>query len=261
VAEVTERLCPSCGNANPADAQFCRDCGAILVQGRGGATRSTAAREVESWKPTPGETSRSPSRRRGRGLALVLVAGLVLVVLFIAYQRKQNGTLPVPGQQQAEATPAPSPAEQRAEATAAKPTSAVPSAAGAPAHEEAHTESTRSAPSEVAVAKPTIAPAPHQPAPPHEKAAVRSTRRTPPEPAAEAARRHRPCWYLVRYRTPLFQSPNETASIVTYLAPGTRIRVTRALQGFLAVESTTGKPPGYVSADDVLPESVAGTYP
>jgi zinc-ribbon domain len=261
VAEVTERLCPSCGNANPADAQFCRDCGAILVQGRGGATRSTAAREVESWKPTPGETSRSPSRRRGRGLALVLVAGLVLVVLFIAYQRKQKGTLPVPGQLQAEATPAPSPAEQRAEATAAKPTSAVPSAAGAPAHEEAHTESTRSAPSEVAVAKPTIAPAPHQPAPPHEKTAVRSTRRTPPEPAEEAARRHRPGWYLVRYRTPLFQSPNETASIVTYLAPGTRIRVTRALQGFLAVESTTGKPPGYVSADDVLPESVAGTYP
>jgi hypothetical protein len=261
VAEVTERLCPSCGNANPADAQFCRDCGAILVQGRGGATRSTAAREVESWKPTPGETSRSPSRRRGRGLALVLVAGLVLVVLFIAYQRKQRSTLPVPGQQQAEATPAPSPAEQRAEATAAKPTSAVPSAAGAPAHEEAHTESTRSAPSEVAVAKPTIAPAPHQPAPPHEKTAVRSTRRTPPEPAEEAARRHRPGWYLVRYRTPLFQSPNETASIVTYLAPGTRIRVTRALQGFLAVESTTGKPPGYVSADDVLPESVAGTYP
>ena len=77
----------------------------------------------------------------------------------------------------------------------------------------------------------------------------------------EPARRHRPGWYRVRYRSPLFQSPSETAPIVTYLAPGTRIRVTRALPGFLAVESTTGKPPGYVSSDDVLPESVAGTYP
>ncbi len=256
MTEVTERLCPSCGNANPPDAQFCRECGAILVQVRGGATHSTATREVESRKPTPGEVSQSPSLRRGRGLAAILVAGLVLVAVFIAYQRKQTGTLPVLGGRQTESTPAPSPAEQRAEAAAVKPTIAVPSPAVAPAHEEARTEPTRSAPSDVAVAKPTIAAAP-----PHEKAPARSTRRKPPEAAAEAARRHRPGWYVVRYRTPLFQSPSETASIVTYLAPGTRILVTRALQGFLAVDSTTGKRPGFVSADDVLPESVAGTYP
>jgi hypothetical protein len=34
--------------------------------------------------------------------------------------------------------------------------------------------------------------------------------------------------------------------------------VTRVLPGFLAVESTTGKRPGFVSSDDALPESVAG---
>jgi zinc ribbon protein len=261
VTEMTERLCPSCGNANPADAQFCRECGAILVQARGGATRNTTARPVESSKPTPGEISPSPSRRRGRGLAAIVFASLLLVALLIAYQRRRAGTLPVPGQQQAEATPAPSPVGQRAEAAAANPTIAVPSPAVAPAREEARVKPTARAPSEVAAAKPTIPPASHEPEPAHEEAPARPRRNAASEPAAEAARRHRPGWYLVRYRTPLFQSPNETAPIVTYLTPGMRIRVTRALPGFLAVESTTGKPPGYVSSDDVLPESVAGTYP
>jgi hypothetical protein len=62
----------------------------------------------------------------------------------------------------------------------------------------------------------------------------------------------------VRYRSPLFQAPSETAPIITQLPAGTRIRVTRVLPGFLAVESTTGKAPGFVSSDDVLPDSVAG---
>jgi hypothetical protein len=257
VTEMTERLCPSCGNANPADAQFCRECGAILVQSRGGAARSTTARELESGKPTPGEMPRAPLSRRGRGLAAIVVAGLLLVALLVAYQRKRAGTLPVPGKQQAEATP--SPAEQRAEAAAAKPTAAAPSPAATPAREEARTKPTASAPSEVASARPPAPPASHEPA--NEEAPARSSRGAAPKPTAETPRRHRPGWYVVRYRTPLFQSPNETASIIIYLAPGTRILVTRAIEGFLAVESTTGKRPGYVSADDVLPESVAGTYP
>jgi hypothetical protein len=262
VTEVTERLCPSCGQASPPDAQFCRECGAILVQSRGGAMRSTA-REVESSKPTPGEMPQSPSRRRGRGLAAFLVVGLLIVALLIAYQRKRAGTLPVPGQLQAEMTPAPSPAEQRAEVAAAKPTTLSPAPREpAPALEEARAKPTASAPSEVAAVKPkTIPPASHEPAPALEEAPARPARNPPPEPTAGPSRLHRPGWYLVRYRTPLFQSPSETAPVVTYLAPGTRIRVTRALPGFLAVESTTGKPPGYVSSDDVLPESVAGTYP
>jgi len=204
--------------------------------------------------------SQSPSR--GRGLAMILVAALLLVALFIVYQRKRTGTLPIPGQPQAEATPAPSPAEQRAEAAAAKPTIAVPSPAVAPTHEEVRAKPTASAPSEVAAVKPTIPPPSHQqPAPAHEGAPARLLRNPPSEPGTQAERRHRPGWYLVRYRTPLFQSPSETAPIVTYLTPGTRIHVTRAVPGFLGVESTTGKPPGYVSWDDVLPESVAGTYP
>jgi predicted nucleic acid-binding Zn ribbon protein len=263
VTEVTERLCPSCGQASPPDAQFCRECGAILVQGRGGGMRSATAHEVESWKPTPGEMSQSPSRRRGRRLAAILVAGLLIVALLIAYQRKRAGTLPVPGQQQAEVTPAPSPAEQRAEAASPKPTTIPPaSREPEPALEQARAKPTASAPSEVAAVKPTtIPPASHESAPALEQAPARPARNPPPEPTADPSRRRRPGWYLVRYRTPLFQSPSETAAIVTYLAPGTRIRVTRALPGFLAVESTTGKPPGYVSSDDVLPESVAGTYP
>jgi hypothetical protein len=261
VTEMTERLCPSCGNANPADAQFCRECGAIIVQGRGGAARSTTAGEVESSKPTPGEMSQSPSHRRGRARAAIVLASLLLVALLIAYQRRRAGTLPIPGEQQAEATPAPSPAEPRAEAAAPSTTIAVPPPALAPAREEARVQPTARAPSEVAAAKPTIPPASQEPGPAHEGPPARSPRKVPPGPAAETARRYRPGWYLVRYRTPLFQSPNETAPVVTYLTPGTRIRVTKSLPGFLAVESTTGKPPGYVSSDDVLPESVAGTYP
>ena len=70
--------------------------------------------------------------------------------------------------------------------------------------------------------------------------------------------RRQPGWYRVRYRSPLFQAPSETAPIITQLPAGTRIRVTRVLPGFLAVESTTGKAPGFVSSDDVLPDSVAG---
>jgi hypothetical protein len=203
----------------------------------------------------------SPSRRRGRGLAAILAAILLLVAGLVAYQRHRAGTLPVPGEPQAAATPAPSPAEQRAEFAPAKPTLPAPSPEVAPAHEEAGATPTANAPSEVVAAKPTIPPASHEPAPVYEEAPARPARKAPSEPAVEPARRRRPGWYRVRYRSPLFQSPSETAPIVTYLAPGTRIHVTRALPGFLAVESTTGKPPGYVSSDDVVPESVAGTYP
>lgn len=71
-----------------------------------------------------------------------------------------------------------------------------------------------------------------------------------PEPVS----RLRPGWYHMRVRAPLFREPSETAPIVTLLPAGIRIRVTRVLPGFLAVESATGKPPGYVSTEDAAPE-------
>jgi hypothetical protein len=59
----------------------------------------------------------------------------------------------------------------------------------------------------------------------------------------------------MRFRAPLFREPSETAPIITHLPRGTRIHVTRTLPGFLAVESVTGKPSGYVSSDDATPEA------
>ena len=54
------------------------------------------------------------------------------------------------------------------------------------------------------------------------------------------------------------RNPGSTRVTRMRVPAGTRIRVTRVLPGFLAVESTTGKAPGFVSSDDVLPDSVAG---
>jgi hypothetical protein len=59
----------------------------------------------------------------------------------------------------------------------------------------------------------------------------------------------------VRYRAPLFKEPNEASAVIAYLPAGTKVQVTRVLPGFLAVESVTGKPPGYLSSDDASPES------
>jgi hypothetical protein len=262
VTDETERLCPSCGSANPADAEFCRECGAILAKAHPGAGRTAIAREVEGPKPPPsGASSRSSLLRWGGGLAAMLVAILVFVAALIAYQRHRAGTLPVPGEQPGTAPPSPSPVEQPTGVAPPTPSLPTSSPGTAKPREEIPAKPTASVPSETATARPSAPPgsnelgtAPAEPSPkPPRKAAA--------EPAARPMRRHRTGWYRVRYRTPLFESPSETAPVVTYLAPGTRIRVTRVLPGFLGVESTTGKPPGYVSSDDVLPESVAGTYP
>jgi hypothetical protein len=119
--------------------------------------------------------------------------------------------------------------------------------------------------------RPTVAPEPTraQPTPPqdfHEPPLVPTPRAKRP-PRSEPARSETPPaiggsvtqragWYRVKFRTPLFATPSETSPIVTYLRPGTRIRVTHAVPGFLAVESTTGKAPGWVSTDDATPEGV-----
>ena len=196
MTESTELLCPSCGHANPADAQFCRQCGAILVQ-----SRDARKRESESPRPQPSPQIVAPASGPRRGALLAAVAGLLtLVVAFVVYQRfHTNELIPVPGEE-ARARPLPT-------------------------HEP--------------FVEPTLAP----------RAAERRE---------EVPSRRQPGWYRVRYRSPLFQAPSETAPIITQLPAGTRIRVTRVLPGFLAVESTTGKAPGFVSSDDVLPDSVAG---
>ena len=66
----------------------------------------------------------------------------------------------------------------------------------------------------------------------------------------------------MRNRAPLFKEPREASEVITTLNPGTKIYVTRRLAGFFAVQSVTGKEPGYVSADDVVAitdESASGT--
>jgi len=233
LTESTELLCPSCGHANPADAQFCRQCGAILVQSRD-------ARKRQSESPGPQASPRivEPVSGPRRGALLAAVAGLLtLVVAFVVYQRLHtNELIPVPG----DATPPAPPAEAPAEQAVVQPT-ASGQLREAPAKPEATAvrEAARTLPTHEPFVEPTRAP----------RAAERRE---------EFPSRRQPGWYRVRYRSPLFQAPSETAPIITQLPAGTRIRVTRVLPGFLAVESTTGKAPGFVSSDDVLPESVAG---
>ena len=229
MTEGTQAPCPSCGNTNPADAQFCRECGAILPAGR--EAKRAASSDIESWKPSPDEMPLSPPQRRsGRLAAIIAVTLLVLVGLAVYQRHRASSLIPVPGQPEPAATPVAeiSPAET---------------------------------PAEGAAAKPTLPPPPAEPTPPREEARVPPAPNFPPERSEEPVGRHHPGWYRVQFRSPLFREPSETAPIVTYLAAGTRIRVTRVLPGFLAVESTTGKEPGYISSDDVLPESVSGTYP
>jgi ribosomal protein L40E len=235
LTESMELLCPSCGHANPVDAQFCRQCGAILVR-----SRDARKRESESPGPQPSPQIVEPVSGPRRGALLAAVAGLLtLVVAFVVYQRfHTNELIPVPG----DATPPAPPAEAPAEQAVAQPTASgqlreAPAKPEAPAvREEARA---RNLPTHEPFVEPTLAP----------RAAERRE---------EVPSRRQPGWYRVRYRSPLFQAPSETAPIITQLPVGTRIRVTRVLPGFLAVESTTGKAPGFVSSDDVLPESVAG---
>ncbi|MGH7818910.1 MAG: hypothetical protein ACREQ9_03980, partial [Candidatus Binatia bacterium] len=73
-----------------------------------------------------------------------------------------------------------------------------------------------------------------------------------PEAAPSAERgEYRGAWYRVRTRAPLLEAPSEDAAVVTMLKEGTKVWVTRELPGFVAVQSVTGKPPGYISRDDV----------
>jgi len=233
VTDGGQRLCPSCGNPNPGDAQFCRECGAILIEARE-AKRTAAAAD-------PAAAPRRDSRSSASWIALA-VGLLVIVVGLFAYRRSRvDSAIPIPG-----ATPA-----------AEYPTIALPEPTAA-----------RQAAPERATVKPPREPSPLESTERREPAPDVASREEPrsSRPAVsgreERGEGHlsprQPGWYRMRFDAPLFESPSETAPVIARLRGGTRVRVTRVLPGFLAVESTTGKRPGFVSSDDALPESVAG---
>jgi hypothetical protein len=150
-------------------------------------------------------------------VAIVVLAGILIAV----QQHRGSGPIPVPGSTPTEAAATPAP-----EATAPpSPTKAVASPTAPPRRERAGADE-----------RPPRTPAP---------------RAEPTQPRSEQAGVG---WYRVRYRAPLFREPSETSPVLAYLPAGSKVRVTRVLPGFLAVESVTGKPPGYLSSDDASPE-------
>ena len=221
MSDPDDSSCPSCGHVNSADATFCTECGAILPPRK--HTRPAPSDEPSPWQRAGEEAS--PARPRGRRGVIVAAATLTLLAIgaWIATDHyRRSALIPVPGGGPSTATATAAPA----------PTIAPPATPTAP--------------------PPTVAPRrehgkvperpPHTPAP----------RAAGAEPHSENAA---PGWYRVRYRAPLFRDPNETSPVIAYLPAGTKVRVTRVLSGFLAVESVTGKPPGYLSSDDASPGS------
>jgi hypothetical protein len=72
-------------------------------------------------------------------------------------------------------------------------------------------------------------------------------------------------WYDVVYGTTLLSEPHEDAPVITTLRRGRRLHVVAAAGRFLRVESTTGRPPGFVARDQVShlvseEDTVAGWY-
>jgi hypothetical protein len=216
----SEDSCASCGHVNSPDARFCAECGAILPPRKS----DRAARPIEpSFAPPPIGAPPPPRPRGQRGLiAAAAVAIVVLAGILIAVQHHRgSGRIPQPGATPTEAAPTAAPA-----ATAAPPPTPLPPSPTAPPRRER-------------------ADAGEQPP------RTAAPRTEPREPRRE---RPAPGWYRVRYRAPLFRNPSETSPVIAYLPAGTKVRVTRVLPGFLAVESVTDKPPGYLSSDDASPE-------
>jgi hypothetical protein len=246
------QICPSCGAASPADAQFCRDCGAILVRSGSPGTSPKTPLGSDPTFTFEGGGPASPQRpddKRSLAVGVIVIVVILLALGAYFFRKQEPSPIPVPGE---------SPTEAPTEA----PADVVPTEAPRPPRRE-----------------PTLPPLPPlPPPPPREPESLREPNVVPPEsepepepdeypPAEPPVERPRPReperrrepertlgWYRMKFRAPLFQSPSETAPIITYLRPGTRIRVTRVVPGFLSVESTTGKAPGWVSSDDADPE-------
>ncbi len=221
MSNAVEAACPSCGHVNSPDAQFCAECGAILPPQKG--ERAAAPSEPSPGWQQAGEPPHSPVRRWRGVIVAAAVALVVLTGILIAVQRHRgSGLISVRGATPKEATPTSVPTPT----VPAQPTPTIPSPT-APAHNE------RAGAGE----RPRRTPAPRA------------------EPTEPPAARAVPGWYRVRYRAPLFREPSETSEVIAYLPAGSKVHVTRVLPGFLAVESVTGKPPGYLSSDDASPES------
>jgi hypothetical protein len=228
-----------------------------VILERGGALKAPP--------PSAGEEPASPTPRNSRRLvpwlAALIVAAAAATVIYL--RQRPAPQIPLPGVPPTRATALPTAApaaEPQRPLPPGRPTAAPRVAATTPA--------VPMAPEAGPVAAPTSAPPPGdsaaEPRPtPHPartgaaRASSPERREVRPRSAIEGSVRRRPGWYRMRFRAPLFQEASETAPIVTYLPQGTRIRVTRVLPGFLAVESMTGKPPGYVSSDDAAPEEPA----
>jgi zinc ribbon protein len=255
----TQLSCASCGAANPPDAQFCRECGAILVRG-GSAPRQPPLVPGERPTTPPAGAGTPPQNKQDPKAWIALVVAILILGGIAAYFIRNRGSSEIPvsgeapaGTPTAAATEAPtiapeptSPRPTRApEATRSRPTLA-PESTPRDFHEPPIVPTPRAA--REPEPYPT-APAPRNP--PRSESPRRET-----EPAIEGSVTQRAGWYRVKFRAPLFAQPSETSSVVTYLRPGTRIRVTHAVPGFLAVESTTGKAPGWVSTDDAVPEGI-----
>jgi hypothetical protein len=246
----TQLSCPSCGAANPPDAGFCRECGAILVRG-GPASRQPPLVPGERLATSPSGASPPPPKNRDPKPWIAIVVAILIVGGIAVYflRKREPSEIPVPG-----------------EAPAGAPTDASPTEAPTSRPEPTGPQSTIAP--EPTLSERTLAPP--QPTPSHdfhEPPLVPTPRARRSPPRNEPARRETPPaiggsitqragWYRVKFRTPLFALPSETSPVITYLRPGTRIRVTHAVPGFLAVESTTGKAPGWVSSDDAAPEGV-----
>ncbi len=62
-----------------------------------------------------------------------------------------------------------------------------------------------------------------------------------------------PGWYEVVRSTPLLEEPHRDAAIITRLPLKKRVYVVSATGDYVRVESTRGKPPGYISRKDLVP--------
>src|SRR5205085_1570699 len=122
----TQQSCPSCGAASPPDAQFCRDCGAILVRGAG-APKPPPLVPGERPMTFPGDGAPPPPKKQQDPKAWIAIVVAILILGGIAaylFGKRGPSDIPVPGEAPTEAPTAAPPTEAptpRPEVTRAAP--------------------------------------------------------------------------------------------------------------------------------------------